>query len=108
MQIGFLEGWPLVHSMENSTFEVCGPEHDDILLSVGERVQIVKSVVQSMMIYFITTYSWPAYLIKDMERYNNIVVCSNDIKHSKIVIVTWKKLCIPIKDRGLGIREFQP
>jgi hypothetical protein len=38
------------------------------LLSIAGRVQLVKSVIQSMMIYSISVYSWPVSLIKEVEK----------------------------------------
>jgi hypothetical protein len=38
------------------------------LLTMAGRVQLVKAVIQSMMIYSITLYSWPISLIKEVER----------------------------------------
>lgn len=39
------------------------------LMTFAGRIQLVKSVVQSMLIYSITIYSWPVSLIKKLERY---------------------------------------
>jgi hypothetical protein len=38
------------------------------LLSMVGRVQLVRSVIQSMMIYSISLYSWPVSLLKQVER----------------------------------------
>jgi hypothetical protein len=38
------------------------------LLSMAGRVQLVRSVIQSMLIYSITIYSWPVSLIKSIEK----------------------------------------
>lgn len=38
------------------------------LLSMAGRVQLVKAVIQSMLLYSITIYSWPVFLIKQVER----------------------------------------
>jgi hypothetical protein len=38
------------------------------LLSIAGRVQLVKSVVQSMLTYNITLYSWLVSLLKDLEK----------------------------------------
>lgn len=34
------------------------------LLSIAERVQLVKSVIQGMLIHTISIYAWPKSLIK--------------------------------------------
>jgi hypothetical protein len=38
------------------------------LLTMAGRVQLVKAIIQSMIIYNITLYSWPVSLIKEVER----------------------------------------
>jgi hypothetical protein len=38
------------------------------LLSMAGRIQLVRSVIQSMLIYSISIYSWPASLIKNLEK----------------------------------------
>jgi hypothetical protein len=38
------------------------------LLTMAGRVQLVKAVIQSMMIYSITLYSWPSSVIKEVEK----------------------------------------
>jgi hypothetical protein len=39
------------------------------LLSMAGRVQLVRSVVQSMLLYCLTIYSWPVKLLKDLEKW---------------------------------------
>jgi len=39
------------------------------LLSIAGRVQLVKNVAQSTLLHFISIYSWPIKLIKDVERW---------------------------------------
>jgi hypothetical protein len=38
------------------------------LLSLASRVQLVMSVIHSMLVYSISIYSWPISLLKDVER----------------------------------------
>jgi len=38
------------------------------LLSIAGRVQLVKSVVQSMLIHTMTIYSWPTSFLKEIEK----------------------------------------
>jgi len=39
------------------------------LLSMAGRVQLVRSVVQSMFLYCLTIYYWPFKLLKDLEKW---------------------------------------
>jgi len=38
-----------------------------LLLSIAGRVQLIKSVVQSMLVHIMSIYSWPIKLLKKIE-----------------------------------------
>jgi len=73
------------------------------LLSIVGRVQLVKSVIHSMLLHCITIYSWPVNLIKDLEKWMRKFIWSGDVNKRKLVIVAWHKVCVPTKEGGLGI-----
>jgi ribonuclease HI len=76
------------------------------LLSFAGRVQLVKSVIQSMLTYSITIYSWPVSLLKDLQRCIRNFIWSGDLDKRKIVTVSWKKMCRPMAQGGLNIRSL--
>jgi hypothetical protein len=76
------------------------------LLSYVGRCQLIKSVVQSMLIYSISIYSWPESLIKELEKYLRNFLWCGDLNVRKTVTVSWKKVCSPIDEGGLGIRKI--
>jgi hypothetical protein len=76
------------------------------LLSMAGRVQLVKAVIQSMMVYNITLYSWPVSLIKEVEKNIRNFIWSGDPDKRKLVTVSWKKLCRPISQGGLNLRSL--
>lgn len=76
------------------------------LLSIAGRVQLVKSVVQSMLIYTISVYSWPISLLREIERWIKNFIWSGDIYKRKLVTVAWKKVCSSYDEGGLGIRSL--
>ncbi|KAK2368688.1 hypothetical protein QL285_081866 [Trifolium repens] len=53
------------------------------LLSMAGRVQLVKSVIQSMLIYSISVYSWPTGLIKEVEKSIRNFIWSGDVDKRK-------------------------
>ncbi|GAU27921.1 hypothetical protein TSUD_160160 [Trifolium subterraneum] len=73
------------------------------LLSIAGRVQLVRSVIQSMLIYSITLYSWPVALLKDIEKCIRNFVWSGDIDKRKLVTISWQKICRPYSQGGLNI-----
>jgi hypothetical protein len=63
----------------------------------------VKSVIHSMLVYSISTYSWHVTLIKELECYMRNFIWSGDFLVRKLVTVSWHKVCSPIEESGLGI-----
>jgi mannosylglycoprotein endo-beta-mannosidase len=61
------------------------------LLSIAGRVQLVRSVVQSMLTYNISIYSWPVSLLKELEKCIRNFIWSGDIATRKLVTISWKK-----------------
>jgi hypothetical protein len=76
------------------------------LLSIAGRIQLIKSVIQSMLTYSISLYSWPVSLLKDLERCIRNFIWSGDIEKRKLVTISWKKICRPLAQGGLNIRSL--
>ncbi|MCH80179.1 ribonuclease H protein [Trifolium medium] len=76
------------------------------LLSMAGKVQLVRAVIQSMLIYSISLYSWPISLLKDIEKCIRNFIWSGDIDKRKLVTVSWKKVCRPYDQGGLGLRSL--
>ncbi|GAU47353.1 hypothetical protein TSUD_190190 [Trifolium subterraneum] len=75
-------------------------------LSIAGRAQLVKSVIQSMLVYSISVYSWPISLLKSIETWSRNFIWSSDINKRKLVTVAWKKICVPYSEGGLGLRSL--
>jgi hypothetical protein len=76
------------------------------LLSIMGRVQLVKSVIQSMLLYSFKIYKWPSNLLKLLDQSMRNFVWAGDIRIRKLVTVSWAKTCSDIKEGGLGIRSL--
>lgn len=59
------------------------------LLSMAGRVQLVKSVIQGMLIHTISIYAWHVSLLKDLEKCIKNFIWSGDIDKRKLVTVSW-------------------
>jgi len=57
------------------------------LLSIPGKVQLVKSMIQSMLIQTINVYSWAVSLLREIERWIKNFIWSSDISKRKRVIV---------------------
>jgi hypothetical protein len=49
------------------------------LLSMAGKVQLVKSVIFSMLLHSITIYAWPVSLIKDIEKWLRNFIWSGNV-----------------------------
>jgi mannosylglycoprotein endo-beta-mannosidase len=76
------------------------------LLSIAGRVQLVRSVIQSMLTYSISIYSWPSSLLKDLEKCIRNFIWSGDIEKRKLVTISWQKMCRPLEQGGLNLRSL--
>jgi hypothetical protein len=76
------------------------------LLTMADRVQLVNLVIQSMLSYSISVYSWPTSLLKDLEKYIRNFIWSGNSDKRKLVTVSWKKICRPLDQGGLNIRSL--
>ncbi|KAF1872494.1 hypothetical protein Lal_00016795 [Lupinus albus] len=74
-------------------------------LSIIGRVELVKSVIHSMVAYSFHIYAWPSSLIKSLEVCIRNFIWSGNTNTKKIVTVAWAKVCSPIKAGGLGMRN---
>jgi hypothetical protein len=57
------------------------------LLSMAGRVQLIKSVIQGMLVHSFSVYSWPTSLIKDLEKWMRNFIWSGDVTQRKLVTV---------------------
>lgn len=75
-------------------------------LSIMGRVQLVKSIIHGMLLYSFHVYAWPISLIKTLDSWIRNFVWSGDIYKTKIVIVSWRKVCTLLQEGGLGLRSI--
>lgn len=77
------------------------------LLSIMGRVQLVKSIIQGMLVYSFHIYVWPKSLLKSIDTWINNFIWSGDVSTRKLVTVAWHKLCTPTFAGGLGLRSVR-
>lgn len=76
------------------------------LVSIIWRLLLVKSVIQSMLIHTLMTYSWLISLLQIIERWCKYFIWSGNISKRKMVTVYWKKCCQDFVVGGLRIRSM--
>lgn len=75
------------------------------LLSIIGRVQLINSVISSMLVYSFHIYQWPSSLLSDMTKCLRNFVWSGDPDHKKICTVAWSILCKPREEGGLSVKD---
>ncbi|XP_022030846.1 uncharacterized protein LOC110931776 [Helianthus annuus] len=76
-------------------------------LSFAGRLQLIKSVISAMHIYWASVFMLPARIIGDIEKRMRNFLWSgglNKVSHPK---VAWKNVFLPKTEGGLGIRRIQ-
>lgn len=84
-------------------------------LTVMGRVQLVKSMIQGILVYSFHVYMWPISLLKDLDRCirwirlesNGLLIWTDSISRRKLVAVAWQKLCKSVTAGGLALRSLR-
>lgn len=72
-----------------------------VLLSSMGKVQFIKSVFHSMLIYSFHIYAWPKSLLNEINKWLRNFVWSGCVSVRKHSIVSWSKVCRPVEEGGL-------
>ena len=70
------------------------------------RIQLVKSVIHNMLQHTMSIYSWPIFLLKDIERWIRNFIWSGDTEKKKMITVSWNKVCSHFDEGGLSIKAL--
>lgn len=76
------------------------------LLSMAGRVQLTQSVFQSMLLHSFSVYKWPSSLLRPLSRCARNFIWSGDVTSKKSVTVSWRQICAPKNEGGLGLRDL--
>lgn len=68
------------------------------------RVQLVRSVIQDIMIYRFMVYAWPIAFLKNIDLWLRNFIWSDNIQTMKIIKVAWHKVRKACEKGELGTR----
>lgn len=77
------------------------------LLSTMGRVQLVKSIIQGMIVYSFHVYTWPISLLMMIDKWIRNFIWFGEIFSRKICTVAWHKPCSSFEEGGLGLRSLR-
>ncbi|XP_076897948.1 uncharacterized protein LOC143551383 [Bidens hawaiensis] len=72
-------------------------------LSIGGRVTLIKSVLSSLPVYYMSLYVVPKAVIKKIDSLYKKFLWGGSVESKKIHWVAWERVAVPIKEGGLGI-----
>lgn len=74
-------------------------------MSIIGRVQLVNSVISSMLVYTFHVYKWPKSLLNELSKLIRNFIWSGDVSYRKICTVSWKEVCKPRNEGGLAVKD---
>ncbi|KAK1434471.1 hypothetical protein QVD17_00214 [Tagetes erecta] len=77
---------------------------DNKFLSFAGRLQLVRSVLSSLHIFWAAAFLIPSYTAKEIEVKLRRFLWGAKQERKVNAKVTWKKVCLPMLEGGLGIR----
>ncbi|KAJ0694981.1 putative RNA-directed DNA polymerase [Helianthus annuus] len=76
------------------------------MLSMGGRITLIKSVLESLPNYFFSLYKAPVQVIKDIESKIRNFIWGGDNESKKIHWAAWDRVAGPIDKGGLGLSKL--
>lgn len=74
-------------------------------LSFGGRICLIKSVLSSIPLFFLSFFKAPLGVVKSCHRLMKKNLWGGSEDRAKIVWVSWEKICMAKEEGGLGIRD---
>ena len=78
---------------------------EGISLSYAGRIQIIKSVLSAMSIYWASAFILPKAIIKQIEKRLRTFLRKGN-STSGYAKVAWKDICKPVEEGGFGIKDI--
>ena len=76
-------------------------------LSFAGRALLLKTVIMGLVIFWISTFSLPKSCINKIESLCSKFLWSGSIDSRANAKVSWKTLCLPKAEGGIGLRSFK-
>ena len=77
------------------------------LLSLSGRVVLIKAVLMSLPVYFMSIAVLPTKTVFQIEKVMRQFLWGKIGKNRYLSMIAWKKVCAPLDEGGLGLRELQ-
>ncbi|PWA96608.1 RNA-directed DNA polymerase, eukaryota, Reverse transcriptase zinc-binding domain protein [Artemisia annua] len=71
-----------------------------LLLSVGGQLTLIKSIMGSLPLYFMSLYKAPVFVCNKLECLRNLFFIGSNLGEKKMTWVSWKKCLVSKKSGG--------
>ncbi|XP_042965576.1 uncharacterized protein LOC122299388 [Carya illinoinensis] len=78
-----------------------------VYLSKGGRITLIKSTLSNLPTYFLSLFPLPASIAQRLEKLQRDFLWGGIGEEFKYHLVGWDKICTPLRDGGLGIRDVR-
>jgi hypothetical protein len=76
-------------------------------LSKGGRIALIKSTLSNLPTYMMSLFPIPALVAKQIEKIQRDFLWGGMNDEAKMHLVEWEKVCTPLDEGGLGIRNIR-
>jgi hypothetical protein len=87
--------------------ERCLASWQRLYLSKDARVTLIKSTLSNLPTYFLSLFSIPIRVANHFEKLQRDFLCGGIGEELKYHLVRWDKVCSPISEGGLGIKNLR-
>ena len=77
-----------------------------LYLSKGGRLTLLKSILSSLLTYYLSLFTIPKAVMTRLERIQRNFLWGSSVKCFKYLLVAWEKVCLPRELGGLGIQNL--